>query len=169
MTTPPVADRVKLPGSPPVSAASRTEHGRQNPIQGLAQPVGGRPSWSRPPGIGWAALGPRWLRPSERGLAPARCPARPGPDGRRQALVRDQTVHYLHETADATGTAARDLRHRGVGLVAKSRRRLQPVPPGGEALADRVRARLVEVTRYPAAIGVEVRDGIVTLAGPVLR
>jgi uncharacterized membrane protein len=88
---------------------------------------------------------------------------------RRRALARDQTVHYLHETADATGTATRDLRHRGVGLVGKSRRRLQPVPPSGEALADRVRARLVEVTRYPGAIGVEVRDGIVTLAGPVLR
>ena len=88
---------------------------------------------------------------------------------RRRALARDQTVHYLHETADATGTAARDLRHRSVGLVAKSRRRLQPVPPAGEALADRVRARLAEVTRYPGAIGVEVRDGIVTLAGPMLR
>jgi uncharacterized membrane protein len=88
---------------------------------------------------------------------------------RRRALARDQIVHYLHETADATGTAARDLRHRGVGLVAKSRRRLQPGPPGGEALADRVRARLADATRYPGAIGVQVRDGIVTLAGPVLR
>jgi uncharacterized membrane protein len=88
---------------------------------------------------------------------------------RRRALARDQTVHYLHETADATGTAARDLRHRGVGLVAKSRRRLQPVPPGGEALADRVRTELADLTRYPGAIGVQVRDGIVTLAGPVLR
>jgi uncharacterized membrane protein len=88
---------------------------------------------------------------------------------RRRALVRDQSVHYLHETADATGTAARDLRHRGVGLVAKGRRRLQLVPPGGEALADRVRAELADLTRYPGAIGVEVREGIVTLAGPVLR
>ena len=88
---------------------------------------------------------------------------------RRRALVRDQSVHYLHETADATGTAARDLRHRGVGLVAKSRRRLQLVPPGGEALADRVRAQLADLTRYPGAIEVEARKGIVTLAGPVLR
>jgi uncharacterized membrane protein len=88
---------------------------------------------------------------------------------RRRALARDQTIHYLHETADATGTAARDLRHRSVGLVARSRRRLQPVPPGGEALGDRVRARVAEVTRYSGAIGVEVREGIVTLAGPVLR
>jgi uncharacterized membrane protein len=88
---------------------------------------------------------------------------------RRRALARDQTVHYLHETADATGTAARDLGHRGMGLVAQSRRRLQPGPPGGEALADRVRAELADLTRYPGAIGVEVRDGIVTLAGPVLR
>jgi uncharacterized membrane protein len=88
---------------------------------------------------------------------------------RRRALARDQAVHYLHETADATGTAARDLRHRGVGLVARSRRRLQPIPPAGEALADRVRAELADLTRYPGAIGVEVREGIVTLAGPVLR
>jgi uncharacterized membrane protein len=88
---------------------------------------------------------------------------------RRRALARDQTVHYLHETADATGTAARDLRHRGMGLIAQSRRRLQPVPPGGQALADRVRAELADLTRYPGAIEVEVRDGIVTLAGPVLR
>jgi uncharacterized membrane protein len=88
---------------------------------------------------------------------------------RRRALVRDQSVHYLHETADATGTAARDLRHRGVGLVARSRRRLQLVPPGGEALADRVRAQLADLTRYPGAIEVEGRKGIVTLAGPVLR
>ena len=88
---------------------------------------------------------------------------------RRRALARDQAVHYLHETADATETAARDLGHRGVGLVAKSRRRLQSVPPGGEALADQVQAQLADLTRYPGAIEVEVREGIVTLAGPVLR
>jgi hypothetical protein len=171
MTTPPVADRVKLPGSATGQRCKQDRAWTAEPNPGgLAQPVGGRPSWSRPPSIGWAAaLGPRWLRPSERGLAPARYPARPGPgaapagaDPRpdRPLPPRDRRRHRDRRPRPS---------HRGMGLVAQSRRRLQPVPPGGEALADRVRAGLAEVTRYPAAIEVEVRDGIVTLARPVLR
>lgn len=93
----------------------------------------------------------------------------PGRGRRRRALARDKVVHYGHETGDATGVVARDLRNRAKGLVAETRRRLRREAPDDSVLAERVRAELGWVCSHPSAIEAEARDGVVTLSGPILK
>jgi len=88
---------------------------------------------------------------------------------RRRARTRDKVEYAKRRLRDAYDVTARDARHRMVGLQAMSRRLLhrgESVPD--ETLVGRVRALLGRYCSHPHAIEVGVREGEVTLAGPIL-
>lgn len=87
---------------------------------------------------------------------------------RRRAGLRDSVAHTGHVVDDAAGVVRRDAWNRARGLVAELRARLSPRSPDDRTLAERIRARLGFLVSHPGAIDVQVRDGVVTLTGPVL-
>jgi hypothetical protein len=87
---------------------------------------------------------------------------------RRRALVKDQMVHAAYKTGDAMDATSRDIANRARGAVAELRGRLRNDPVSDDILRDRVRARVGAVVGHASSIEVDVRDGLVTLRGPVL-
>ena len=87
---------------------------------------------------------------------------------RRRALAKDQMVHAAHKTGDAVDATSRDIAHRAKGAVAELRGRFQGEEVDDDVLRERVRARVGAVIGHAASIEIEVRDGRVTLRGPVL-
>lgn len=88
---------------------------------------------------------------------------------RRRAVVREKAASTARQTGEAAGTAARDVRNRTVGLVARMRSWMAPdAPVGDEVLVERVRSKLGMIVRHPRSIDVTVRNGCVALSGPVL-
>jgi osmotically-inducible protein OsmY len=92
----------------------------------------------------------------------------PNTGTRRRALMRDQLVRASRKTRHGLDATARDLTNRSRGLVASTRARWSDESVGDERLLERVRAKLGRATSHPRAIDVEVRDGHVTLRGPIL-
>lgn len=88
---------------------------------------------------------------------------------RRRALVRDRIVHSGRKLQRGVGIAGRDLRHRASGAVATLKSAVQTEQPDDQILSERVRACLGRAISHPAAIEVTARDGVITLAGPVLQ
>jgi hypothetical protein len=88
--------------------------------------------------------------------------------GRRRALAYDKSQRAWRQTTDLLGKAGRDFRHRSLGLVAETRAHLRREDVSDELLIERVRARLGHLTEHANAIGVGVKNGCVTLSGPVL-
>ena len=86
---------------------------------------------------------------------------------RRRALLRDQLSHWGMVTGEELRTEWRDVRNRAQGAAATIRRVGAPPPASDEAVAGRIRARLGSLEQ-PGGIRVDVRDGRVHLAGPVL-
>jgi hypothetical protein len=90
---------------------------------------------------------------------------------RRRALLRDRMMHVASKTGDAADATSRDMRNRARGVVASFRSRLgdgHAAEPDDAVLLQRVRARLGRIVDYPGAVETSVRDGRVTLRGPVL-
>lgn len=87
---------------------------------------------------------------------------------RRRAMVRDKLVHAAHETTEESQTVARDAQHRAAGFRARLTRPLRRESPTAPRLEERVRAELGRWCSHSGAIDVAVRDGAVTLSGPVL-
>ena len=87
---------------------------------------------------------------------------------RRRALVRDQMVHAAHKTGDAMDATSRDIANRAKGAVAELRGRFQGEDVSDDLLRERARARVGAVVGHASSIEVDVRDGRVTLRGPVL-
>jgi len=87
---------------------------------------------------------------------------------RRRALLRDRIVRLGHDVEDALRRRGIDLGNRVRGSVAEARRALVPDHPTDDLLIERIRAKLGHYTTHPRAIVVEVHDGRVTLAGPIL-
>ena len=87
---------------------------------------------------------------------------------RRRALVRDQLVSLAHETGEAIGPTARDLRNRAQGLVARTTHLFRKEDVPDVVLEQRVRARLGRFTSHPGSIEVSADQGRVTLRGPIL-
>jgi hypothetical protein len=87
---------------------------------------------------------------------------------RRRALARDQMVHAAHKTGDAMDATSRDIANRAKGAVAELRGRWQGAEVSDDLLRERVRARVGAVVGHPSSIEVDVRDGRVTLSGPIL-
>src|SRR5690606_10683042 len=84
------------------------------------------------------------------------------------ALVRDRLVHTRHKARHGVGVVGRDLRNRTIGKTAIVRSIFDSSPVDDSVLEDRVRAALGRVVTHPASIDVAARDGVVTLAGPIL-
>jgi osmotically-inducible protein OsmY len=87
---------------------------------------------------------------------------------RRRALVRDKTVHALHETEDTVRGAALHLGHRARGLAARMRSQCSSVEVSDEVLSERVRSKLGHTVSHPRSLSVNASQGCVTLAGPIL-
>jgi len=88
---------------------------------------------------------------------------------RRRALLRDQVVHAGRRLREARRVTAVDIANRSTGLWAEASRRFRAgaMVPDRE-LTERVRSKLGRVVSHPHAIEVAVRDGRVTLSGPIL-
>lgn len=87
---------------------------------------------------------------------------------RRRALVRDgvvATTHDLRDYLNATGKRAGD---QAYGWYASARGLMRSDQPSDEQLNARVRSRLGRLVDHPHAIQTEVRNGRVTLRGPIL-
>jgi hypothetical protein len=92
----------------------------------------------------------------------------PAQGRRRRALVKDQMVHAAHKTGDAVDATSRDIANRAKGAVAELRGRFRNEEVSDDLLRARVRARVGAVIGHAPSIDVDVTDGRVTLAGPVL-
>lgn len=88
--------------------------------------------------------------------------------GARRAALRQQAAHAMRGAERLAGTGARDLSHRGRGLLAEVGAAFRRDPADDEVVAERVRARLGRLTPHAHAIRVAVRRGEVELRGPVL-
>src|SRR5205085_11998372 len=69
---------------------------------------------------------------------------------------------------DAIGTTSRDLSNRTRGMVSEIASLLRGDEASDEVLTSRVRSKLGRAVSHPHAIEVRVRNGHVTLSGPVL-
>lgn len=86
----------------------------------------------------------------------------------RRAHARDKWVHARHELHEAVETTRSDLRNRLHGLEHELRARLRHQEVDDTVLLERVRAALGHAVSHPGPIHVEVREGVVTLRGPIL-
>jgi len=87
---------------------------------------------------------------------------------RRRAMLRDRLSSAVRRLGDHVQTTARDACQRTQGLVAEARAWLRSEEVSDDVLRERVRAHMGHVVSHPHAIEVSVRDGRVTLRGPVL-
>ena len=92
----------------------------------------------------------------------------PSRGNRRRALVRDKMIRVTRKTRDAAGATGRDMRNRAQGAQARVRGLLSRQPADDHVMVERVRAALGRIATHPRAIGVDVRNGCVTLTGDVL-
>jgi hypothetical protein len=94
----------------------------------------------------------------------------PRQGGARRAFIRDKSVHVKHELEHAADIGVRDLSHRAVGLVARTRSGRRPIDVSPDVLVERVRSTLGHHCSHPHAIDVKViGEGAVELKGPILR
>src|SRR4051812_48011158 len=87
---------------------------------------------------------------------------------RRRARTRDRITHVVKVANEAGKVTALDAVHRAQGLVAGTKRLLNPGPVTDETLVERVRAALGRVVSHPHAIEVFVDRGHVDVSGPIL-
>lgn len=88
---------------------------------------------------------------------------------RRRALFRDQFVHAGRRLREARRVTAVDISNRTNGLWAEASRWLRHDANASDAeVTERVRSKLGRVVSHPHAIEVAVRDGHVSLSGPIL-
>lgn len=92
----------------------------------------------------------------------------PDRGARRRALVRDKVVRAGRRAADALDTTVRDVTNRTRGMTAETVGWMTESPVDDARLLERVRARLGRACSHVRAIDVDVREGQVTLRGPVL-
>ncbi|HZE17266.1 MAG TPA: SRPBCC family protein, partial [Mycobacterium sp.] len=88
---------------------------------------------------------------------------------RRRSVLRDKARHGVRVGRDYAGTTYRDVQHRleGMGAIARNWGRSQPVTD--DVVVQRVRTRLGRLVSHPSSITVNVRDGVVSLSGPILQ
>lgn len=87
---------------------------------------------------------------------------------RRRALVRDQLDRALHDVEDAIEVTARDVSNRLTGLACEFRSLASRDDASDAVIEARVRSKLGRVVSHPHSIDVTVRNGAVTLSGPIL-
>ncbi len=89
--------------------------------------------------------------------------------GGRRSQLRGKLVRGARDLADGIDTAARDLAHRARGLEARTRRRGRRERPTDGVLETRVRQAVARTCSHPRALAVKSQEGVVELAGPILR
>lgn len=87
---------------------------------------------------------------------------------RRRALLRDKCAWSARKTGEVAQVTARDLRNRAKGVASSVQSTFKAAPADDAKLTDRVRSKLGRVVSHPGSIHVEARDGVVSLAGPIL-
>jgi uncharacterized membrane protein len=87
---------------------------------------------------------------------------------RRRSLVRDKAIAEWRAFSFGLQRAVRDAAHRGRGFLAELRAAFQAERAPDLVVHERVRARLGRAVSHPDAICTEVKEGRLTLAGPVL-
>ena len=92
----------------------------------------------------------------------------PDRGARRRAMVRDKAVRGVRLTREAFDATVCDMSNRTRGIAAAARSRWSGGPVDDVTLVERVRARIGRVCSHPRAIDVDVRDGEVTLRGPIM-
>lgn len=118
--------------------------------------------------------------PPGTGLLPVLCAAGIGallmflfdPDNgrRRRALLKDRSNHYAKRLQQAEESLAHETLHHVRGALGTMRGQFTPADAVDDAvLTERVRAALGHVVPDAHAIEVKVRDGCVTLKGPVTQ
>ena len=88
--------------------------------------------------------------------------------GRRRALLRGKALHAFKEATDLLGMVASDVAGRSHGIRPRIRHALKRERVDDRVLAERVRAKLGRYVSHPRSIGVDARDGKVTLTGPII-
>src|SRR5688572_10138158 len=92
----------------------------------------------------------------------------PNRGAKRRALLRDKLVRAGRIADEGARATARDMSNRARGVAATVRGRLSNDDASDDVLCERVRATLGRATSHPRALDVDVRDGCVTLRGPIL-
>lgn len=92
----------------------------------------------------------------------------PNSGRRRRSLVRDQFMGNVHSLQHFVDVGVRDLNNRLCGIQAEVTARLNHEQPSDDVLTERVRAAMGHHVSHPSAIEVSVRDGEVSLSGPIL-
>lgn len=92
--------------------------------------------------------------------------------GRRRRLVARIKARRKSQRLQAMGgrmaSRSRDLRNRLKGRVVEVRWALREEPVTDEILVERIRARIGHCSDHPRNILVTVKDGMVTVGGPIL-
>ena len=86
----------------------------------------------------------------------------------RRARVRDKMARATRKTREGLDRTTRDMANRTRGVVSATRARFASDVVDDQRLVERARATLGRWCSHPRALDVEVKDGTVTLRGPVL-
>jgi len=92
----------------------------------------------------------------------------PNRGANRRAMLRDKLVRAGRVAGEGAGATARDMSNRARGVAASVRGRLSDENVSYDVVCERVRARLGRASSHARALDVDVRDGCVTLRGPIL-
>jgi len=87
---------------------------------------------------------------------------------KRRAIVRDKLVRARRVAGEGAGATVRDISNRARGIAASVRGRLSDDNVSDRVVCERVRAQLGRASSHARALDVDVRDGCVTLRGPIL-
>lgn len=87
---------------------------------------------------------------------------------RRRALLRDQLASVASRSSSGLDATWRDVQHRAQGFAAETAARVRGDQAPDHIVAERVRSKMGRYVSHAAAIDVSVRNGRVTLSGPIL-
>src|SRR5215204_1190102 len=87
---------------------------------------------------------------------------------RRRSLLRDKAIHAKKTIFKAADVSVRDTEHRLYGNFCELRAKLRGRDTSDGVVVDRVRSKIGRCTAHPSSIEVHVRNGCVTLSGPIL-
>jgi hypothetical protein len=87
---------------------------------------------------------------------------------RRRSLLRDKLTHFRNTMRKAVDISVRDMGHRLYGTFCELRTKLRGGDTSDGVVVDRVRSKIGRYTSHPSSIEVHVRNGRITLNGPIL-
>jgi hypothetical protein len=93
----------------------------------------------------------------------------PDRGGQRRVRLRDGTLRGINRTGHVIDHATADVLSRTHGLLGEIRHLIHHAENPDAHLEDKIRAKVAKITGHPESVGVAVRDGKVTLQGPVLK